>query len=278
MTAWLQTRKTRWLGLFAAGFVLTIPGLCLAAAAISQGYKTTSDNVAKGALLSLVADNSTEVEPANTSNATKLVGVAADKPLVELSGNSSSNTRVVVGGTTEVLVSDINGNVQAGDKITVSPVSGIGMKAVGSAEVVGSAQADFSAITTLNRSVTTSDGQQKTIKVGLLPVAVNVTYYSASMSQGTISSFVPPFLQSLANTVAGRQVSPVRVLIGATTLLLGFVAVMIILYTSIRNGLISIGRNPLAQKALRRGLIDIIFAAMGLLLITAAIVYATLVL
>ena len=152
------------------------------------------------------------------------------------------------------------------------------MKAVGSAEVVGSAQADFSAITTLNRSVTTSDGQQKTIKVGLLPVAVNVTYYSASMSQGTISSFVPPFLQSLANTVAGRQVSPVRVLIGATTLLLGFVAVMIILYTSIRNGLISIGRNPLAQKALRRGLIDIIFAAMGLLLITAAIVYATLVL
>jgi len=269
-------------GLFGSvGFLLVTivaPAAVFAAGAISQGYKTTSTNVSKGTLLSLVSSGSTTVEPANsTTNVAKLVGIAADKPLVELSNGAASDTRVVVSGSTEALVSDMNGTVNAGDKITASPVSGIGMKSVQAAEVVGTAQASLSSVSLVNQTVTGTDGKTQTIKVGLLPIAVNVTYYSAATQQGIVAAFVPPFLQSLANGIAGRQVSPLRVLLAAIALLLGFGAVTVMLYTSIRSGVISIGRNPLAQAALRKSLVDVVVAAIGLLVITTVIVYVALI-
>ena len=280
-TAGLQKtiRKTWWLSAAAVVLQLSLlPVLCAAAGAISQGYGTRASDISKGTLLSLISTGSTAVEPANsTKNSKNLVGIAADKPLVELSDSAEgTSTQVVVSGSTEALVSNANGDIKAGDKITASPISGIGMKALESSEIVGTARANLDSITTVDRSVEDTDGQKKTVKVGLLPITVNVTYYSASMSQGTFSSFVPPFLQSIANTVAGRQVSPLRVLLGASALLLGFSAVIVILYTSIRNGLISLGRNPLAQGALRKGLVDVVIAAVGLLVVTTVLVYVTL--
>lgn len=269
-------RVIRNVGLLSAFAIISTPILAGATGAISQGYKTKSNEVTKGALMSLVSSGSTEVEPANTNNVTSLVGVAADKPLVELS-TSGQNTQVVVNGSTEALVSNINGDVKAGDKITASPISGIGMKALEATEIVGSAQAGLDTVTTVNRTITDKDGKSETIKVGLLPIAINVSHYSAPASQGTISSFVPPFLQSIANTIAGRQVTPIRVLLGAAALLLGFVAIIVILSTAIRNGLISLGRNPLAQGALRKGLVDVIIAAIGLLVVTTVVVYVVLV-
>jgi len=274
-----RVHRAAWFGA-AAFLVATVafPAVVIAAGAISQGYKTTSTNISKGTLLSLVSSGSTTVEPANsTTNVSRLVGIAADKPLVELSNGTTSDTRVVVSGSTEALVSDMNGTINAGDKITASPVSGIGMKSVQAAEVVGTAQANLSSVPLVNQTVTGTDGKTETIKVGLLPIAVNVTYYSAAVQQGIVAAFVPPFLQSLANGIAGRQVSPLRVLLAAIALLLGFGAVTVMLYTSIRSGVISIGRNPLAQAALRKSLVDVVIAAIGLLVITTAIVYIALV-
>jgi hypothetical protein len=109
--------------------------------------------------------------------------------------------------------------------------------------------------------------------VGLLPLAVNTTYYTSSSPQGTVSAFIPPFLQDIANAITGRQVSPLRVLLGASALLLGFITAIIMLYVAIRNGMTSIGRNPLAEGALRKGLVDVIVAAIGVLVIAIVIVY-----
>ncbi|HKR82237.1 MAG TPA: hypothetical protein VJR27_04550 [Candidatus Saccharimonadales bacterium] len=270
------SRAVRKIGLAGGLALLLAPVAVGATGAISQGYKTNSTEVTKGVLLSLVASSSTEVEPANNDNVTNLIGVAADKPLVELSAGQN-NAQVVVNGSTEALVSNLNGDVKAGDKITASPVSGIGMKALEATEIVGTAQAGLDTVTTVARTVTDKDGKTETIKVGLLPIGVNVSHYSAPAAQGTIASFVPPFLQSVANTIAGRQVTPIRVLLGAAALLLGFIAIIVILSTAIRSGLISLGRNPLAQGALRKGLVDVIIAAMGLLVITTVVVYVVLV-
>ncbi len=101
-------------------------------------------------------------------------------------------------------------------------------------------------------------------------------FYSAASSPGAVSNLVPPFLQNLANSITGRQVSALRVLLGFLALILGFTITVVMLYVSIRSDMISIGRNPLAETALRRGLVDIIIAAIGVLLVTAVIVYAVL--
>lgn len=244
--------------------------------AISQNFTTQSNNISQGALVSLVANSSNQVAPANTTNEAKLVGVDASKPLLELSSTGSNSIHVVVNGSTDALVSNMNGAVNAGDKITASPVSGIGMKASVSSEIVGIAQDSLNAVSTVQKAVQTTNGKSQTIIVGLLPISVNVSYYSSASSQGTVSAFVPNFLQTVANAISGKQVSPLRVLIGAVSLLLGFISVTVILYASIRNGFLSIGRNPLAQKALRRGLVDVIMAGIGILVITVSIVYAIL--
>lgn len=247
-----------------------------APAGISQSYNTTSDNISQGALLSLTSSDGNSVEPATSGNVTRLVGIAADKPLVELSEGGESSVSVVVSGSAKALISDINGTVKSGDRVTISPISGIGMKTIEASQVVGTAQADLSSVPTTTKSVSGQNGKSEKIKVGLLPIAVNVAYYSGNASKGAISSFIPPFLQSLANTITGRQVSPLRVLLGTLALLLGFITVISMLYASIRSGVTSIGRNPLAEKALRKGLIDVVIAAIGLLLVTIVIVYVVL--
>lgn len=243
--------------------------------AISQSYETTTTNITQGALLSLASNGSDVVKPADSAgNAANLAGIAASNPLVELSNGSRNSIQVVVGGSTEALVSDINGPVKVGDKITVSPVSGISMKATASSEIVGVAQGNLSSVQTVTKSFAGSNGSPQTARVGLLPISVDVAYYSAASSGGTVSAFVPSALQNLANAITGEAVSPLRVLIGTVSLLLGFTTIAIMLYVGIRSNIISLGRNPLAANALRRGMIDVFLTAVGVLVLTGVIVAA----
>lgn len=272
-------RKRKWvagLGAVLASGIFWLP-TAAADSAISQSYSTNSTNISQGTLISLAASNSSFVVPASTSsNIDNLIGVAASKPLIELSEGGKSGVQVVVSGTTSAMVSDINGTVKVGDRIAPSPIEGIGMKATHSSEIVGTAQANLSNVPTLQKTVDGTDGKTVTITVGLVPIGVSVAYYSAVGSQGNSSSYVPSFLQAAANAVTGRQVSPLRVLFGAMALLLGFVSVTVMLYASIRNGVISLGRNPLAEIALRRGLIDVIIAGAGVLVMTILLVFVIL--
>jgi hypothetical protein len=249
---------------------LAAPAAGLAAGAIAQSFSTTSSDITAGTILSLTSQNGV-VEPA-TSSGKVLAGVATSKPVLELSSGGTHSVQVAVGGTAQVLVSDINGDVLVGDKIAASPITGVGMKAVSSAEIVGTAQSSLGSVPTVKRSVTDLAGKQTDVKVGLVPVSVNVEFYAAS-SGSALSAFVPPFLQNLANAISGKEVSPLRVIVGLLVLLAGTVAVIIMLTTAIKSGIISIGRNPLAEGALRKGLIDVLLAAIGVLFITTALVY-----
>lgn len=248
-----------------------------AAGAISQSYKTKSNDITAGAILSLTATDTTTVELANATNSANLVGVAADKPLIAL-GNGQGTVSTVIGGTTNVLVSDLNGEVNAGDKIAISPISGIGMKAVESGQIVGTAQTSLSSIALIQEVVKGQDNADVHLKVGLLPVTINIMYYSpGGNSEGKAASFIPAFLQNIANGIAGKEVAPMRVLLSTIALLLGFIAAMVILYAAISNGVKSLGRNPLAASALRKELYGVAAAAVGVLALTAAVVYIVLV-
>jgi len=241
-------------------------------AAISQGFKTNEKELATGALVSLTPGSQSTVQLGNTERVNQLVGVVGDKPLIELN-NNDKETQIVISGTTGTLVSDINGAVKTGDKITASPITGVGMKAVDSALVVGTAQADLSSAQTTDKTVTDKTGKQQKVKVGSIPVQVNVTYFVAPDDN---KSFLPPFLQSLANAVAGKDVSPVRVLISSLVLALGFVSIAVLLYSSIRSSIISIGRNPLSEGAVRKSLFEVGATAFGILLVMLIAIYLVL--
>ncbi len=262
------------MGLFFIG--LPTSTISAATGAIAQSYHTTNTGISEGALISFSPSSPDEVTLASSSNVTALVGVAVNQPLIELSSATPDAVRVAVGGTINALVSNANGSVATGDRITASPVSGIGMRATTAGQVVGTAQASLDSIETVARTFKDVDGKDVEVRVGLLPITVNITYYAGSGTQGVLASFVPPFLQSIANTLAGKQVSPVRVLLGTAVLLFGLAAVIVMLYIAIKSNAISLGRNPLAQQALRRGLLDVIVAALGVLIVSSVVVYVIL--
>lgn len=257
------------IAVFFAGLIaIALPVAAQDEIAISQGYSTSEKDIPTGALVSLVQGEQRSVELSNMERAERLVGVTGKKPLIELS-NGLSQVQAVISGTTPALVSDINGDIRAGDKITASPINGVGMKTTSNAQVVGIAQADFSTVERSDKTITDKSGNQKTVKVGQIPVQINVTYYVVAENQ----SFLPSFLQSIANSVAGKPVSPYRALASVLVLLLGFVSIATLLYSSVRSSIISIGRNPLSEKAVNKSLITIVLTALGILLVMLIAVY-----
>lgn len=240
-------------------------------AAIAQGFVAdgTLDDFVTGALVSVKNGGNNAVELANEENATQLVGVVSKTPLVALS-NGEAEVQVIINGTVSALVSDINGAVKAGDKITVSPIAGVGMRATANAQVVGTAQADLDSVSTTSQTIKDSSGDNRTVHLGRVPLQVNVSYY-----QSETSGLVPPFIQGVANSLAGRPVSLIRILVCSILLLLAFATSAIVLYTSVRSGIISIGRNPLAAKAIRRGILQVglsLLLVLGLTLLASYLI------
>jgi len=218
---------------------------------IAQGFQADSGNgeVVVGALVSIKTNNTHAVELATTASADHLIGIVDKNSLVTISGNNSE-VEVVISGTTSVLVSDINGTIRSGDKITVSPIAGVGMLATADSQVVGAAQSDFRSQST--QTITDKSGKSHTVHIGQIPLQVGIAYYQAPGS-----NFLPPFIQNVANSLAGRQVSLIRILLCTILLLLGFVSVAVLIYSSVRSAMTSLGRNPLAAKAIRRGLYQV---------------------
>lgn len=244
----------------------------LASGALSQGFKT-SDSLSMGSIVTLKNGSDGYVQLATSDESAQLVGVVGNKALIALN-SGIKQTEVITSGVTDVLVSDINGPIKAGDKITSSPISGIGMKTKESSEIVGTAQTSFPGTKTSNYSVTDKSGETKQVKVGVVSLQVGVSYYN--VSQDKLSSFVPSFLVNVGSSIAGKDISPIRVLVSFFCLLMGFVLAGVMIQSGVRSGIISVGRNPLAHEVLRRSLVDVLITAIAVLLITGIVFYLAL--
>jgi len=280
--AHLLTRHLKYQLLFASLSLLLVATVLLCptssasgaqAAAIAQGYQTDEKSLVVGALMSLQAGKAGTVEFANIDRQENLVGVVGNDSLIEFS-TSDNTVQVVTSGVTSTLVSDLEGDVKTGDRIAASPIDGIGMKAELSSIIVGTAQADFSTIKTTEHFITDKDGNVHTIHIGLLPVQVNVTFFAA---EGEKANYVPAFFQEIANAIAGKTVSAIRVLIALIVMLVAFTSIGILLYASVRSSIISIGRNPLSELSVRKGLLQIGLIVIGILLFTLITIYLVLV-
>src|SRR6266540_3646823 len=211
-TTRLQTAITGGLVLFLA-IVTTLPAAAQSISAIAQQFQTRQTDITAASLVGMEKGTNNSIQLSNFERTDRLVGVVSENPLIELS-DGDNGIQVVTSGLTKALVSDVNGSIAAGDKITASPIEGVGMKATDSAMVVGTAQSPLTSSKT--EKITDKSGKQVTVHVGLVSIQVGVSFYNADVGKKT--SFIPSFLQSLANDVAGRTVSPIRVLTAALIL------------------------------------------------------------
>jgi hypothetical protein len=261
-------------GLFIVVSVVAVPAFAQDAgrAAISRGFSTRDTGLVNAALVSTLANNPSEVKLAESASKSRLAGVVSSTALLKLLPEETADVQVILNGTALVLVSDINGGIRSGDKITVSPIKGVGMLATGDGQIVGTARGSFDIKTAKEQSVTDRGGDRRTIHIGSVPVEIGVAYYAAPTSQ-----FVPPFFQSLANTIAGRPVSLARILLSLVLMLLAFLSISILLFTSVRASIVSLGRNPLAAGAIHRGLLSIVFITLLIVAFTLIAMYLILI-
>jgi len=259
--------------LLAACFAVAVPAS--ADNTVSQGFTTSRGDLASGTVMGLQPGGKRIVLPAISNKHYQLLGVVANKPLIALS-DGNNQVQIVVSGTTYTLVSDINGPVRAGDKITSSPIGGVGMKAIDAGQVVGTAQEDLAATPTTTRSITDKKGKQHTVKLGTIPLQVAVGDYAGVQNDSKLNGILPPAFVTFARSIGGENVSPLRVLLGLIALIIGFIVVGTMLQAGVRSSIISMGRNPLAKKTIWQALTDVSLTALGVLALTFVAVYLVL--
>ncbi len=234
--------------------ILLAPAVAGASALISQTF-LSKDNLPLGAIVSLEKNSTDQVASSTTATAVDMIGVIIDSDSSQLSISSGQGNQVSVAtsGVEQVLVSDINGSVAVGDPITASPVAGVGMKATSNVQIIGTAQDSFPNATATKQTYKDSKGQTQTVNLGTVPVLVNVAYYYKQPDK----TLIPPALQSLANSIAGKKVNSLPILISIGIFIITMVIVVSIIYSMIHSSIISVGRNPMSQAAVYRNVIQL---------------------
>lgn len=240
---------------------LLVPELAVAAqTSTSQGFKINTA-VSEGAVVSVDQKDSQAVEMTSLSSRDAMVGVAVSsgQALVTFS-DGSGRVQVVSSGQAPAQVSTANGDIKKGDRLSISPISGVAMKASSAGKVIGVAQQDFDGTESKDKKsveLTDSAGQKKTVQVGKAVVEVSVEEWAPN---GQPNSPLLNSLRSFLGTTVGKPVSNVQAVMAVAVVLFAILASGIILYSSVSSSIHSIGRNPLSKGIIRRSL----FVMIGL--------------
>jgi hypothetical protein len=264
-------RKLRELRLLATGAWVTIILLGLAPASassanISHSYHATS-SITNGSIVSLEPQRSGYIQLSNITNGDRLVGVAlADNDSLLAVDPSAGTVQVATSGTVNTLVSTLNGNIDVGDQVSVSPFNGIGMKATPGSHVIGLAQ------TTLNPQSPGANTEQVKNKAGTTSKIV-ISYIRLSIATGVDTAATNTSsnsLQRLFQSITGSTVSTIRIVLSLVIAFVALIALIVLIYASVYSSIISVGRNPLAKYAITKTLGAVLLMAL-LTTVTASI-------
>jgi len=227
-------------------------GLVQADTTITNGYSST-ETIAPESIVSDLPTNSDQIELASLANQMNMIGVAQANNNSEVSLSSAANQyQVATSGISQVLVTNLNGSIDVGNEVTISPINGVGMLATSNAEVIGVAQSTFP-----NQSATTENvtinGHQQSIKVGTIALLISVSYYNKQPTK----TIIPAALQNLANSLVGKQVKTLPIILSGVIFIITLIVVVSIIYSLIHSSVISVGRNPMAQSAVYRNVMQL---------------------
>lgn len=261
--------------------LMAVFGLFQVAGAISagggsvQGYSSESP-LSVGTVVQLSSKNDKQVKPAVQAELQNMFGVVVDKnvlPLAVSNEGLKNETFVAVSGTYNTLVSTQAGPIKAGDYLTLSSVEGVAMKA-GTEEktVLGRATAPFDGkgITVGSTTLKDDTGRQRQVQLGSIPTTINV---QRNPNEKSTKVEVPDVLKRIGQQIAEKEVNPIRIYLSLAITVLSVIAAIVIIYSGIRNSLISIGRNPMSKKSIFRALLEIILTSILVLSIGLFAVY-----
>jgi hypothetical protein len=253
---------------------------CLAVSAVGRVYAANdqaavqgyggSSQLQPGMIVRLSSTNPKDVAALNYQDASKMLGVAvsANEAAITISQpNISQEIYVANSGVYNVLVSDQNGPINVGDYISISSLDGIGMKADSSDPVVlGQAMKNFNGSSNVlsNANLKGSNSTQ-TVAIGLIPVNINIINNPlANHTQG-----IPAPINKIVHFVTNKSVSAIRVYLSLMIVLIGATITIATIYSGVKNGIVSLGRNPLAKSMIVKGMLRVI--AIGILIFSLSL-------
>jgi len=263
-------RQVVGIGVLAA---LLLPTLVLADTVLTKSYQS-DESLALGSIVSLRNNTDDSVTAATIENVNNIFGVVVndnESPL-SLSTGADKQIQIATDGVIGVLVSDINGDIQQGDPITASSISGVGMKATRNVKIVGIAQGDLQEGRGQTQLIETGGEGSQEVTIGEVPVLVEVSAFFVEPDK----TIIPPALQNIANTIAGREIRPLPIIISAGIFIVTLIAVASILFSMIRGSIISVGRNPMSQSAVYRNVMQMSVLVAGILGVSIVAIYLVL--
>lgn len=267
----MQTNSIRTLiGLILAFAVIAIASLTVGA--LSRGYNSEDPGIRAGMAL-VLEGNSSNVERASTQTSGQFVGVAkrADDSSVAIS-SGDKQILVQTDGITEALVSDINGEIQEGDLLAISPLQGVLVKSVQSgarAVAVAVERADFG-----QSETATIEGVNGPQEVKITEVKANLDTKAVAAARSTEPE--RSTLEKLGEQLTGKQVSESRVILGIVLFLVVLIVEGSIIYGATSSSITSLGRNPMARKFIQKDLARIAFVSVVVLVIGLGALYVIL--
>lgn len=230
-----------------------------------------------GKIVELTGNNADRVKLSTQAEQQNMFGVVVDKnilPFVISNSSIQNETFVAVSGTYNVLVSTQAGPIEKGDYITMSSINGVAMKA-GSDEVTvfGRVNDSFDGkgvILGESKLFDVDGNPSQTVKLGSVPVTIDIR---SNPNLKSTKVNVPDFLERVGLAIAEKPVSPIRLYIAAAIAVICVITAIAILYAGIRNGVISIGRNPMSKKSIHRALSEVILSSILILTIGVIAVY-----
>lgn len=244
--------------------------------AVTQSYNA-DQSVQVGMIVQLKPKDATTVLPLSKKNLKDMYGVVipVGKAPIVLSPQITKLQQVLVAtsGRQQVLVSNEKGQLKVGDYVTISSVDGVGRKAgEGDLQIIGQVASPFTGTSNVVGSVKLKDntGHETVVAIGRIQVDVNITHNP--LFQKTVD-YVPGFLNGVAVSVANKPVSVARIYLCTLILLATMIISGNMLYSGVRGGMISIGRNPLSKKSIMKGLIQTVFAGLIIFVVGVLAVY-----
>lgn len=241
-----------------------------------QGYAADSA-IDVGTIVRLNGKNADRVAVAKQSEVQNMFGVVVDRsqlPLTLSNSEIDNETFVAVSGTYQVLVSTQGGAIASGEYVTLSSISGVAMKASTEQKTVfGRANASFD-----GKGVTlgttglkdTSGKENRKVTLGSIPVTIDIR---RNPNEKSTKTQVPELLERIGQAIAEKEVSPIRIYLSMAITAVSLIAAIAVLYSGVRNGIISIGRNPMSKKSIFRALLEVILTSILILIIGLFAVY-----
>lgn len=242
----------------------------------TQGYAADT-RIDDGTIVQLTGEKSNKVKVATQAELQNMFGVTVNRnqlPLVVSNESIKNETFVAVSGTYNVLVSTQGGTIARGDYITLSSLSGVGMKAGTEEETVfGRANGAFDGkgVTLGTMSLKDVDGNANMdVSIGSIPVTIDIR---SNPNEISTKAQVPEILERVGQAIAEKEVSPIRIYLSMAITAVSLIAAIAVLYSGVRSGVISIGRNPMSKKSIFRALFEVILTSALILIIGLFAVY-----